>query len=263
MNAVALNSAGMNFTRIAVPAIAGTLIGVIGMAGTYFLIVVGYALAVSAQLMIPASRSVLPKLKGQALSQFAEGLRYIKRSEVIPILPGFELIVVFFAMQYNTLMPVFADKVLGVGASGMGVMYSAVGIGGLVGSLLVASLGDFRRRGLLLVGAAASCGAFLLLFSLVGFFYPALVLLALVGLANMAYNATNNTLLMSHADQEVRGRVMSVYLMGFGLQPLGALPMGAIANAIGAPLTVGIGSGILILFSLGMTVIKPKLRQLE
>jgi len=263
MNAVALNSAGMNFTRIAVPGIAGVLIGVIGVANTYFLIVVGYVLAVSAVLMIPASRSAIPKLKGRAFSQFAEGIRYIKRSEVIPILLGFEIIVVFFAMQYQTLMPVFADKVLGVGASGMGFMYSAVGIGGLIGSLFVASLGDFRRRGLLLVGAAASCGALLILYSAAGIFYPALVLLALVGLANMIYNATNNTVLMSNTNQEVRGRVMSVYLMGFGLQPLGALPMGAVADAIGAPLTVGIGSGVLLLFSLGMAVVKPKLRRLE
>ena len=141
-------------------------------------------------------------------------------------------------------------------------LMGAAGIGALAGSLYVASLSDLRRKGLLLLIAAVMFGVFLVLFSQSTLFYLSLFLLLGVGMASSSYMATNNTLLLIHAEDRVRGRVMSLYMMTIGLYPMAVLPAAAIAESVGAPVAVAVGGGILILFTLAMAAARPALRRL-
>ncbi|MCL4533772.1 MAG: MFS transporter [Bacteroidetes bacterium] len=260
MNAIALNSTGMNLTRVMMPGAAGLFIGIIDVAGVYAVMTLLYIVAmVTLSLVTP--RPARPKTAGVPfLRELTVGASYIAKNPVIPTLIALELFSVLFAMQYQVLMPVFAVSVLDTGPAGLGYLLSAVGIGGLLGSLFVASLGDFKHKGRLDLAAAAAFGVMLFLFTQARSFELSLLLLALTGVANITFSATNNTLIMTNSLSNVRGRVMSVYLMCWGVQPLAALPIGALADTIGAPLTVAIGASILTLAAATLFAFRPVLR---
>ncbi len=141
-------------------------------------------------------------------------------------------------------------------------MMAAVGLGAVAATLTVAGLGDFRRKGMLLLGLAVLFGLCLLLFSLSTVFAVSLLLLLGVGAGNMGYMAVNQTLLQSHTPQELRGRVSSLTLLSFGMATLGVLGFSAIAEVWGAPLAVGLGGAALLALVLA-SVFHPRWRGLR
>jgi len=169
---------------------------------------------------------------------------------------------ILFGMPYQMLMPVFAEDVLDVGARGLGFLMAAVGLGALAGSFLVASLGDFRHKGLLLFGSVLLFGVTLILFALSTNFYLSLLILLFVGVVNTAYLSINNTLLQINSEDRVRGRVMSIFVMTFGLVGVGVLLVGELAEHLDVSLGVAIGGGLVLLFTLAMALWRPILRKL-
>ena len=262
MNAVALGSGATNLTRVIAPALGGVLVGVMGIDGVYYLIVACYAASAAFLLTMPALLTPTRDSKATVRSDLIEGLRYIRRSSVLPALLAMAVVPIAFGMPYMMLMPVFAIDVHNVGASGLGYLMAAAGIGALAGSFLVASLGDFKHKGALLLVASASFGVFLILFANSNYFYIALFFLLGVGMANSIYMATNNTLLQINTEDRMRGRVMSLYMMTIGLLPIAVLPASAIAESLGGPVAIGAGGAILLIFTLAMTLLRPTLRRL-
>jgi MFS family permease len=263
MNAVALGSGATNLTRVIAPAIGGVLLSVMGIDGVYYLIVASYAASAAFLLIMPPVTTPARDSRATVRSDLIEGLRYIRRSPVLPALLAMAIVPIAFGMPYQMLMPVFAVDVLNLGASGLGYLMAATGVGALVGSFFVASLGDFKRKGEVLLAAAAFFGAFLMLFANSSYFYLSLFFLLGVGMANSIYMATNNTLLQINTEDRMRGRVMSLYMMTIGLLPTAVLPASAIAEALGGPVAVGAGGGILLIFTLAMTFLIPTLRRLR
>jgi MFS family permease len=262
MNAVALGSGATNLTRVIAPALGGVLVGVMGIDGVYYLIVAFYAASAAFLLTMPALLTPTRDSKATVRSDLIEGLRYIRRSSVLPALLAMAVVPIAFGMPYMMLMPVFAVDVFDVGHSGLGYLMAAAGIGALAGSFLVASLGDFKHKGALLMVASASFGVFLILFANSNYFYIALFFLLGVGMANSIYMATNNTLLQINTEDRMRGRVMSLYMMTIGLLPIAVLPASAIAESLGGPVAIGAGGAILLIFTLAMTLLRPTLRRL-
>jgi len=262
MNAVALGSGAINLTRVIAPALGGILVGVMGIDGVYYLIVACYAASAAFLLTMPALLTSTRDSKATVRSDLIEGLRYIRRSPVLPALLAMAIVPSAFGMPYMMLMPVFAIDVFNVGASGLGYLMAAAGIGALAGSFLVASLGDFKHKGALLMIASASFGVFLILFANSNYFYIALFFLLGVGMTNSIYMATNNTLLQINTEDRMRGRVMSLYMMTIGLLPIAVLPASAIAESLGGPVAIGAGGAILLIFTLAMTLLRPTLRRL-
>jgi MFS family permease len=166
-------------------------------------------------------------------------------------------------MGYRTFMPKYAQDVLGMDAGGLGLLMAAPGVGGTISSLATASLGDFRGKGRLLWGAGMAFGLFLVLFANLPYLLPVLVLLALVGAASNACMVSTNCLLQIHAGERMRGRVMSVYMMTWGLMPLGTLPAGALADRIGVPLVVTLQGVLLAAVFVGAGLAWTRLRRLE
>ena len=241
-NAIAVNSAQFQTSRMLGPAIAGVLVAAVGAGwcflinGLSFLLVIGALVAMKLPLLAPrqARSSLLENVMG--------GLAYVRGEPVILLLVGLAAIPSLFAMPYQSIMPAFASAVLGVGADGLGLLMSASGLGALVGALGVASLRQGAPRGRLMILALLALGVTLVAFAGSNSLWLASAMLVGVGISSMAYNALNQTYLQTLASDEMRGRVMSLLtLTTFGFQPFGQLEMGSVAEFAGPGVAVGIG----------------------
>jgi predicted MFS family arabinose efflux permease len=263
LNAVSLNSIATGFMAMLAASAAGFLIERTGMAVAYYIVVAFHLLTLFVVAQLPTTgRSTS---RSQSIwSDLQEGLRYLLHSPVLSALMGLVFSIVLFARPYNTFMPKFAREVMGFGATGFGLLAAAPGAGSLVSSLAVASLGDFRRKGKLLLASGMSLGVSLFLFVNVGaLLLPVILFLALVGATTNICVVIQRTLLQAHAGDQFRGRVMGVYIMMAGLAPLGVLPAGTVADRLGVPFVVTLQGLLLGLIFLGMMVLRPEIRRLE
>lgn len=263
LNAIALNSTGMNLSRFVGFAIGGALLGAIGVAGVYYVVVVCFFVSAALLFMLPVVEKVRQRAVTSIKVDLVEGLRYIYHSPLLRSLLAMAFVSIAFGLPYMNLMPVFAVDIFNVGEFGLGLLLGMAGLGSLIGSLILASLGDFRRKGLLCIGLAFGFGATVALFGFSGSYHLSLVLLIAVGLLGAGYLAVNNTLIQSNVPHEMLGRVMSIYVMTFAMMPLGTLPLGAVSEAIGAQPAIGAGGIIVVLFTLRMAIFHPRLRRLE
>jgi MFS family permease len=249
VNAVALNSVANNATKVMGPALGGLLIAAFGVSGNFFVQALAYA-----GVLIMIYRMAVPRTPAQARqsSMFAnmkEGLRYVWSNTLVLALILIALVPRLLAVPYQTLMPIFQKDVLRVGPAGLGMLMAAPGIGGLIALLAFASIaGRVKRQGVLMLTAVVLLGAFLVIFSQTTSFNLALLTLVGVGGCQVTFNATVNTLLHLTVPDELRGRVMSIYMLDRGLMPAGALLAGTSAHFIGAPATTGLmGFAVLLL----------------
>jgi len=263
MNAVALNSLGFNCTKVIGPALGGVLIAVIGAAGNFHLQGAAYAcvlVAVSAMVVPPMARAARRSSLG---SNFKEGMRYVRSSPAVLALIVANLVPNLFAMPYQALMPVFQKDVLGVGPDGLGLMLAAPGVGAVAAALLLASFAHrLSRRGPLLLGSLFVLGGFLIAFSQTTSLPTALLMLVGVGGCHIMFAAGSNTVLQTMVPDELRGRVMSIYMLDHGLSPAGALAAGISTHYMGAPTTVAAMGAIVILLAAVMVWRMPQMRDL-
>jgi MFS family permease len=243
MNAIALNSSMFNGARIIGPAIAGILVAKIGEGWCFFANAVSYIAVIVGLVMMRVHARALSTAAGSPLAHILEGFRWVRRTGPIRALLLLLGLVSLVAMPYTVLMPVFADKVLHGGARGLGILMGATGVGALLGALTLASRTGVRGLGR---WVAYSCGGFgvsLILFALSRNFWLSVALLLPVGFCMMLQMSSSNTLIQAMVPDELRGRVMALYSMMFmGMAPFGALLGGAIADRLGAPVTVAVGA---------------------
>ncbi|MEA3345695.1 MAG: MFS transporter [Chloroflexota bacterium] len=270
LNAISLNSVGMGLMGILFASLAGYLVEVAGVAGAYYLMGGCHLVTFLTLMRIPRTgRGESFRHLGESeflasvWTDLREGVRYIGARPAIKVLLGLTLARVLFSVPYRTFMPKFAQDVMGMDASGLGVLMAAPGVGALISSLATASLGDFQGKGKLFLASGMIMGGALLPFVSTSSFALVLLCLVLVGAASNACMVTNNTLIQTNSHDHVRGRVMSVYMMMWGLTPLGTLPAGAIADRMGVPFVVGLEGGMLVLVFLGVGWLWPRIRRLE
>ncbi len=234
-NAIALNSAGQNATRIFGPALAGVLIAVLGTGSTFAVAAGLQVFALGSSLRLPSSRPRQPGRRGSAFESLTEGLIYVRRD---PILLGTILLATIgtmLIMPYINLMPVFVRDELDLGSSGLGLLMTGIGIGSVIGALFVAA-----RRDLMAIPGAqvlmiSIWAVVVLMFAWTPWVVPAAILLFLTGTLSAGFLATNQTTLQLRSDDAIRGRVLAVNQITWGLLPFGQLPLGILAEAIGAP----------------------------
>ncbi|HEX5166140.1 MAG TPA: MFS transporter [Thermomicrobiales bacterium] len=264
MNAIALNNAGMNFARVIGPTLAGLFIAVIGPGEVYVVMALMYAFVVYSLTRIPQSGAPVGNHRPPPLKSLADGLGYVRSNGVVFTLLVLAFAPVLLGMPYQQLMPVFAEDVFGVGASGLGLLLSFNGIGALVGSLGIAGISNgFRRRGLLQMATGITFGIAVAVFALSQSYPIALITLLFAGAASAAFQSLNSTLVMTNSDPAYHGRVMSVYMLTFSAMPLGVVPFGALSDIYGAPITIGIG-GILLTCVIAMVgLLHPSYRHIR
>lgn len=265
-SAVALNSSVWQGTRIIAPAAAGVMIATVGTAASFYLAGAGYLIMAVVMLGLKVPR-IESGATGSTTQEIVAGFRFVTGNSLFLFLIGMTFFNSFFGMTYLVLMPVFAADVLERGSEAYGMLLSASGIGSLATTIWIGSLGDFRRKGLMLIGGAVLFGlslvAFALTSELVGSYLLALALMFTVGVFNSTYMVTIMSALQMMVPDRMRGRVMSIYGMTWSILPLGALQAGAIANFIGAPLALAIGGLAVTLFALSPAMVNNRIRNLS
>jgi MFS family permease len=253
MNAMALNSAGFNISRILGPTMAGILIAVVGPGENFYLQSVAYlgVTLMVIQANIPAAtRSASHSVR----ANLAEGAAFIWGHPTVRTQMTLALAPVVIALPYTSLLPIFARDVLQVGPEGFGLLMSAAGLGAVLGTLTLASLGDVERKGRLLLASVFALGACLIVFSFSRSFALSLLLQVLAGAVQMLYFTTNQTMIQLTTPDELRGRVMGVYMLNQGLLPLGSLFAGTLADVFDAPTAVLIMGSLVAAMALSFAV---------
>lgn len=245
MNAISLNSAQFNASRVVGPGIAGVLIAVLGIPPLFLVNAVSYVAVLVGLAMMDPTRLHAPvgaRVSDRPLRQIRDGVAFAWRTPPIRLALLMIFAVSTFGMNFNIILPLLAERTFRTGATGYGVMSSLLGFGSLVAALVLAGTVKRPRVGLLV----ASAGAFSVLEIVLARIQapiPAYGALALIGFATIAFAATANTLLQTNSPDAMRGRVMALYSMLFaGSTPIGALAIGALAGRVGASGALFIGA---------------------
>jgi MFS family permease len=253
MNAIALNSSAFNAARVVGPAIAGALIGLVGIAWCYFLNGLSYIAVIAGLLAMRLTARPRPARTDSAWTGFREVFHLLAGDRRLRALVLLTATLSVFGFPYITMMPVFARDVLHRGAGGYGLLTSSIGAGAMLGALGVAAFGrHIVRRGRTMLLGGVSFGFLLVLFSASRSLGLSIALLALAGCAMIVNNSLTNTLLQTAVPDQLRGRIMGLYSFVFvGLAPFGAFLVGLGAEHFGAPLAVGTG-GVLVALGVGL-----------
>ncbi len=260
MNAIALNSSMFNGARVIGPAIAGILVAKIGEGYCFLGNAVSY-IAVIVGLLLMRVHSPARASMASPLEHMMEGFRFVNRTAPIRALLLLLGLVSLVGMPYVVLMPIFADQILHGGAKGLGILMGATGVGALLGALTLAFRSGVKGLGRLVAWCCAGFGASLAVFALSHIFWVSVVLLLPVGYCMMLQMACSNTLIQVMVPDALRGRVMAVYSMMFmGMAPIGALLGGALAERLGAQVTVAIGGMASVAGACWFALHLPKIR---
>ena len=262
LNAAALFAVGMGIMGIVSAWAAGQIIERVGASGVYYAMVGAYVIALVSIGRLPAS-GMHGGTSGSLWGDLADGVRYLAHSPLILALLVSSIARVLFAMPFRTFMPKFSSEVMGFEASGLGLLMAAPGVGALIGSLAVASLGDFRRKGPLLIASGVVTGGALVLFAGIHYLPLTLVFLALVGAGENNCMVVTSAMLQTYADPRYRARAMSMLMLVFGLSPAGTLPAGAIADRLGVPLVVGVQGALMVASFAFVRLWRPEIRTQE
>jgi predicted MFS family arabinose efflux permease len=241
--AIALMSTGQNSGRVLGPALAGVLIAALGVAMSFVVQAAGFVLALLCAAMLGPRPPISASRKVSPFSSLMEGVRYVWDDPTVLALMALQAIPAFLIMPYTQLLPIFARDILHTGPDGLGVLMMANGVGSVLGAVAIVFL-PFRRQGLFLFTSLATFGLLLAAFAVSTWLPLSTGIMGLLGVAQAVYLASNNTLVQVATPDELRGRVMSVYMMTWGLMPLGSLPQGVLADWLGAP-AVAVGTGLL------------------
>jgi predicted MFS family arabinose efflux permease len=249
MNAIALNSSLFNAARVIGPAIAGLLIGAVGIAWCYFFNGLSYIAVIAGLLMMRLPAHPRPAKTTSAWTGFREVLTFLRNDQRLRVLMVLTAILSVFGFPYIAMMPVFARDVLHRGAAGYGALTSSIGIGAVIGALAIAlSSARIRARGRLMLVGGMAFGILLMLFAASRSLVLSMVLLGLAGCAMIVNNSITNTLLQTSAPDHLRGRIMGFYSFVFvGMAPFGAFLFGVVAEHVGVPATIAAGGAIVVL----------------
>lgn len=260
-NAIALNSLAFNSSRMIGPAIGGALLAITGEAAVFLVNGLSYLAVLAA---IRGMRHRAPVRAAERVSWIAQvraGIAHAAGDPRMRTLLALVFVTSVFGSPYTILLPVFARDVLSVGSSGLGWMMGAGGLGAVLGALSVAGRGGRLRAGRTVAGAMFLLGLGLIGFSVTRDFALALILLVVIGGAMIVQIATSNTMLQLLSPPELRGRIISLYMLAFlGAAPLGSLLAGTLARTLGTPRAVMIGGAVCAVTSVWFATRIPALR---
>jgi len=260
LNAMAARATSFNVARILGSLAAGAMIVAFSTSSVF--LVVGGSMFIAPLLLLPIT-SIAPRLGSTQpfWANLKAGVGYAVRSGPVRALLALSIVMEMFGFSYVVILPVFAENVLHVGASGLGYLSAAGGGGAMIGSLAVAALGDFEHKIRLLLVTAGAAGVALLLFAFSPWFAASLALSVVVGAALMSYDATMAALLQLVSVPGMRGRIQGLYGLTFGFNHLGGFLVGAVAVVATPPIALAAGSVAMVAFVVGLVRVDRSLAQ--
>jgi MFS family permease len=261
MNAIALNSSVFNGAAVVGPSVAGVIIAAVGVPICFLANSISYLAAVGALLLMrdlpPVAKQ--PQQDQHWLARLSQGFSYARQEPAVGLLLVTVAVFSLFAMNRLTLIPLFADQVLHVGARGFGFLVGAMGLGALAGALTLAffpSLGANPRRQLWM---ALIWVASLLEFSISRVFAVSVVALLVAGFCQVSFVAASNSRIQTLTPDHLRGRVMGLYAQSLvGVTPIGSTQAGALATLFGAPWAMAIGAVVAGAVVIGIWLARPE-----
>jgi MFS family permease len=262
-NAIAINSAQFNMSRVLGPTLGGFAMALVGVAGNFFLNGLSFLAVLVALTRIryiePANHQ-----EGHLWEKMKQGFAYVFRHPAMSSLILQVGIGSLLAIPHLIFVPYFARDVLGTGESGLGLLMACSGAGAFIGAITIASLTHIRRRGFFIVGASVGFYAAIIAFTFSRNFYLSGFLLMLAGYCMIISVAMINSSIQHLAEDNMRGRVMSIYSTAFlGLPPIGCLLAGSLARVISAPHAIAGMSTLALLGSVGVYLGRKGLRELD
>jgi MFS family permease len=259
-NAIGLQSMIFNGASTLGPALAGFGVAAFGYAGNFFLngaSFLGVLIALYV-MRVPSG----PTHQQSALDAIRAALGTVKRDAVLPwILSGYAALL-FLGPSAVLILPVYSVKVLLVGPERLGLLFSAAGVGAILGALFLASLGSSSRRGTIYLKGILVWVVALTVFALSRWFWLSVAALLVFGIGQALAATTTITLLQTRVQEQMRGRVMSLNtLLIMGVRPLGDFPVGALIAGIGAPETVLLSAGLVGLYGFVLAT-RPAIRSI-
>jgi MFS family permease len=252
--AVGLSATTYNSAQILGPAIGGVMLPLVGAT---------WALGVSAIVVVPAiflysslkpvAHTSVNDAKGSVIENVKAGLVYAYKTSTLRFLMLGAMVMILTVGPFQSLMPVFADDVLNVGAGGLGVLMLAAGIGALIGSITVVAIGESISHQKLELSFGLIAAAALTAFALSPWFALSILLVSITAFATTSFMVVNMTVVQITCPDYIRGRVVSVRFLVIGLMPFGALSMGWAAESLGAPTAVAIIAGV---GAVGFTIVQ-------
>jgi MFS family permease len=243
-NAIGLNSIVFNVARSAGPAVAGLLIAIFGTGASYLAQGAFYLLATIWTVQLRSPQRFPAGARGRSghgesfRHSIIEGWKFSWRNQAVRA----SLLIVtsasLFIIPFMTLLPVFARDLLGVGASGQGLLLSAMGVGALCSSVLIASIGDRLPRISFMLGGVAAYGLIIVAFAASPWFNLSMALMAVVGVVHVTSHALAQTVIQSYSPAEFRGRTMALFHMTHVVLLAGGILIGALSSWVGAETAV-------------------------
>jgi MFS family permease len=270
-NAIALNSTQFQLARVLGPVAAGVGFKLFGLAGCFIANGISFVFVVAAMMMVKFDRpdaqtNPEPRVKKRRevfTSDLIAGLRYAAGDPRVFKLLILSFVASLFGAPYIYMTPVFARDVFQLGETGLAVLMGMAGAGALFGALFLAYLGDFRRKGWFVLGGDLAFGVCLICFSLSTNLKLSLFFLFALGFGIVCSVAVTNTLLQKLVTDEMRGRIMSMFMLSFiGAMPIGNLIAGAASHRFGVQKTLAAGGLIIAVFVSIVAARSPRLREL-
>jgi MFS family permease len=258
-NAIALNSSLFNLARLIGPTLAGLLIAVAGEGLCFLINSISFLSIIFALLAMKINGKSKEKKKPDVFQGIKDGFSYAFSSLPIKMTLFLTALVSFMGMSYGVLMPVFAKEIFHGGPHTLGFLMSASGLGALTGALTIASKETSKGLERIIPAGVCICGIGLTGFAFSSNLYVSMVLIFLTGYGMIVFFTSSNTLIQTIVEENMRGRVMSLYTMSFmGTMPLGSIFAGSLAQKIGAQNAILIG-GLFCL--LGALVFASKIKE--
>lgn len=270
--AMALNTTGWNLSRILGPALAGFLIALLaagdtsstfGVGVVYLMIAFLYFLAAASMLLVKRPGNVKVADGKSPLTDMIDGLRYVRANPPVFGLILLSIVPFLFGMPLNTLLPAFNEDILGGGPDDLGLLMSAMGVGAILGSLMLASMGDLRSKGAWLIGTCVGWGAFTAAFGSAQVVWLAVILVAVIGWLSAWNMSLNRGMLQMQVTPEMRGRIMSIDMMSHGLMPLGVIPISFIADRYSVAVALEVAGVAFALVVLALAAFTTSVRRVD
>ncbi len=261
MSAVALNSMLWQGTRVVAPAVAGLLIRLFGVGAVFMGGAAGFAAMVAAMLAVKAPQQPSAPRRN-VIGDLLEGVKFIATDRMFAVLIPLTYASMFFGSQYVQLMPLFAKR-FDVGSEGLGIMFTMIGAGAVIGTFAVGRIQGGSRTGLIMLTGGLTFSLAVVGFAFAPVYRIALAALFVVGFCNSFYLVTSMSAMQLMVPERLRGRVMGVHGITFSLIPLGGLLGGAVAEVYDERVAVALGAVVLLAIVLLVFVFAGHVRNLD
>lgn len=264
MNAVALHTMVNQSGQIIGPALAGGVIEIAGVGNALVANAAMYLFGIAFLVLIKGLVAMPEAPKKAVIRELREGLQCVRSTPVLYTVIGLALAFTFFGMSYRQVLPAFTKEVLDVGAGGTGLLWLGAGLGSLLGSFLLASLGDFKRKSWLLLASLLLLCVFLIAFAWSPWYWISWILFFFVGtMSTGLFWPLANTLVQLNVPSELRGRVLSILQIAPAIHFLSALPLAVAGGLVSWPIAVTGVALMVLLVTLLLGIWRPTLRRFE